>query len=44
MREWPTEVNGHLTRPRFGNCPECGAPEDRWCDERCSRLDPMDYR
>lgn len=42
--EWPTVINGHITRPRHGACPSCGAPEEKWCAPGCTRLDPMDYR
>lgn len=41
---WPAEINGYLTRPHDGDCPECGATVHRWCDWDCKRLDPMDYR
>lgn len=32
------------TRPARGPCTGCGAAEDRWCDPRCTTVDPMDHR
>lgn len=43
-KRWPEFINGHLTRPKYGPCPACRVPEDRWCKPVCKRLDPMDYR
>lgn len=31
-------------RPRYGDCPWCKAPEDRWCTDGCPLLDSADYR
>jgi hypothetical protein len=41
---WPEVINGYVTRPEKGPCPNCNSPEDKWCDFACDRLDPLDYR
>ena len=33
-----------FTRPQFGDCPECGARENQWCNPDCKLIDLMDYR
>lgn len=31
-------------RHRYGPCKGCNAPENKWCEDDCRLLDPMDYR
>lgn len=46
VRTWHLPPEGqtylHLPgiRPNRGTCPECGAPEDQYCDLACGLVDP----
>ena len=41
MPEFPPRAD---FRPRWGACPGCDVPENKWCEDDCTLLDPCDYR
>lgn len=37
-------INGQKIRPEKGKCPSCKKKQNEWCDSKCDRIDPIDYR